>query len=51
MHNMHIIIPLLSMEASVFHPIWVRIFYQGNNAYLIIGSDVVDPVFTYTLMI
>jgi len=46
--NLFHILPQLSMEASVFHPKWVRqngVLYQCNNAYLITGSDGLDPVF------
>lgn len=38
------------MEASVFHPKWVRkngVLYQCNNAYLITGSDGLNPVFSH----
>lgn len=42
------IIPQLSLLATVYRPTWVRregIHYQSNNAYLIIGSDGLDPIF------
>lgn len=41
--------PQLSLEATVFHPTWVRrngIQYQSNNTYLVTGSDGLDPVFS-----
>ena len=43
------LIPHLSPEATVFHPTWVRrngVQYQSNNAYVITGSDGLDPVFS-----
>ena len=42
------LVPELSSEATVFHPSWVRknsVTYSNNNAYLIIDSDGMDPVF------
>ena len=46
--NLIQLMPYISLDASVFHPKWVRnngILYQNNNAYLIIESDGLDPVF------
>ena len=43
------IIPQLSPECQLFNPRWVRqegILYQNNNAYLITGSDGLDPIFS-----
>jgi hypothetical protein len=48
MQYLHKIVPELSQEASVFRPTWVKyhgIKYQCNNAYLIVGSDGLDPLF------
>ena len=42
------IMPHVSSEASFFRPTWMKIFsvtYQPNNAFLIIGSDGLDPIF------
>lgn len=42
------IVPGLSEETTLFRPTWVRkhhITYQINNAYVIIKSDGLDPVF------
>ena len=44
------IFPDLSVEATIFHTKWVRRFgtiYKNNNAYAIIKSDGLDPVFGY----
>ena len=44
------ILPQLNLEASIFHPRWVRkngVLYQCNNAYLITGSDGLDPIFSH----
>lgn len=43
------LIPDLSLEATVFRPTWVRrngIQFQSNNAYLITGTDGLDPIFS-----
>ena len=42
-------IPNLSLESTIFRPRWVEqngITYQSNNAYLITGSDGLDPIFS-----
>ena len=50
-------IPQLSLESSVFRSTWVRkdgTLFQANNAFLITGSDGMDPQFSNlneTLMI
>ena len=44
------IVPQLSLNTSIFHPRWVRlngVLYQCNNAYLITGSDGLDPTFSH----
>ena len=43
------ILPQLSVESQIFHPTWVRqngTLYQNNNAYLVTGSDGLDPIFS-----
>ena len=42
------ILPQLSLEGNIFRPTWVHQYgtlYQSNNAYLISGSDGLDPIF------
>lgn len=38
------------MDSPIFHPRWVRqngVLYQCNDAYLITGSDGLDPTFSH----
>lgn len=42
------IIPELNSESVLFRPVWVKkdgVVFRSNNAYIIIGSDGLDPVF------
>lgn len=42
--------PQTSLESTIFRPKWIRkdgILYQANNAYLITGTDGLDPRFSY----
>jgi len=42
------LIPQLSQEATVFHPTWIHVegkLYKCNNAFLIVGTDGLDPLF------
>lgn len=42
------ILPHVSNETPIFRPTWMKRFnitYQPNNAFLIVGSDGLDPVF------
>ena len=41
------IFPDLSVEATIFHTKWLCTIYKNNNAYVIIKSDGLDPVFGY----
>lgn len=46
--NLYSVIPQLSEETTIFHPTWVRrnsIMYKNNNAYVVVRSDGLDPVF------
>ena len=41
-------VPDLSLDATIFRPTWVKrdgIIYKVNNAYLIVDSDGLDPIF------
>ena len=44
------IVPQLNLDTAIFHPKWVRqngVLYQCNNAYLVTGSDGLDPIFSH----
>ena len=45
---LQIVIPQVHQEATVCRPAWVKmngILYKANNAFLIVGTDGLDPVF------
>ena len=42
------ILPEIDLMVMVFQPTWIRkdgVLYKNNNAYLVIGSDGLDPLF------
>lgn len=42
------VFPELNQEAAIFRPTWTRkhsVTYQNNNAYVIVRSDGLDPIF------
>ena len=42
------ILPEIDIKALVFRPTWIHkdgVLYKNNNAYLVIGSDGLDPLF------
>ena len=46
--SLSLILPEVSPEATIFRPSWVKrdgIHYESNNAYVIVGSDGLDPIF------
>ena len=48
LENVKKIAPYASLDATLFRPTWVKkdgIIYKLNNAYLIVNSDGLDPIF------
>ena len=47
--NLASLLPQVSPECQIFRPKWVKrngVTYQSNNAYLITGTDGLDPTFS-----